>query len=120
MPIPFNIQTTNIDLTDTLEEYVKTRLSKLDKVVDDNNTSAYADIELAKVREQNSGDIYRAEINLRISGDQLYAASETSDLYRSIDEVEEAIVREVKKAKGKKRDLFRRGARRIKNMIRRG
>ena len=119
MAIQTNLKATKIDMTDALEEYLAKRVRKLDQFVDDEDTSAIADIELAKVLgDQRSGDIYRAEINLHISGAYLYAASEKDDLRAAIDAVKDQMVREIKEEKEKKETLMRKGARKMKQMLR--
>jgi putative sigma-54 modulation protein len=119
MAIQTNLKATKIDMTDALEEYLTKRVRKLDQFIDDEDTSAIADIELAKVLgDQRSGDIYRAEINLHISGAYLYAASEKDDLRAAIDAVKDQMVREIKEEKEKKETLMRKGARKMKQMLR--
>lgn len=119
MAITVNIKTTDLDLTEALEDYLTTKISKLEQLVDENDTSAIADVEVGKsVGGQRSGEIYRAEINLHVAGAYLYAESEKDDIRAAIDEVKDEMVRELRKNKEKKETLFRKGARKMKEMIR--
>ncbi len=111
-----NIKATNIELTEAIRDYALRRFSKLEKFLGDKDT--VLSIELGKTSDHHkSGDIFRAEVRLSGAGLNHYMARESSDLYASIDEVENEIVQEVTKDKSKKRELVRRGQRAIKNMI---
>lgn len=118
MPINVNFKTKNIEVTEDIKQYTAKRISKLEQFVDDDDTSAIADVELEKETDQRSGEIYRAEINLKIAGEFLRAEAQTADLREAIDVAQEEMIREVKKAKGKRRTLLRNGARKMKKMIR--
>ena len=119
MAVPYSLKYTNIDQSDAIESYLEDHLSKLDAVVDDSDTSARADIELAKiVADQHSGEVYKAEVNLHTSGGNFYAAENANDIYAAIDAMREVIVRDVRKEFEKRRDQGREGARQIKNMLR--
>lgn len=114
-----NIKGTNIELTDSLRDYLDKKLEGLEEFTDSNKEEAIAQVELAKTTNHHrSGDIFRAELNIRVHGKQLRAVSETEDLHSSIDKVKDEIFREVKKHKDKRRSLIRRGGHRVKNMMR--
>ena len=119
MAVPYNLKYTNIDQSDAIENYLEEHLAKLDAVVDDNDESAQAQIELEKtVSDQHTGDIYRAEVNLHTSAGDFYAEETASDIYAAIDEMRDVIIREVRKEVEKMRDQRRSGARQIKEMLR--
>ncbi len=110
-----NIKATGIELTPAISNYTEKRLSKISKYLEgDNHILA---VELGKTSEHHkNGDIFRAEIRISGGGVDFYAVKESPDLYTSIDEVRDEIVSEINKAKGKKRSLMLRGARRLKDM----
>ena len=119
MAVPYTIKYTNIEQSDAIENYLEDHLSKLDAVVDDKDTSAHADIELAKtVSDQHSGQIYKAEINLHTAIGNYYVSETDGDIYAAIDTMKDVIVRDVRKDAEKKRDTSRDGARQIKDMLR--
>jgi ribosome-associated translation inhibitor RaiA len=65
-----------------------------------------------------SGDIFSAEVSVTTPlGKQYFAASQKSDLYEAIDDVRSEITRELSSAKGKKETMFRRGAQRVKDLL---
>lgn len=113
------IQATNIELTEAIANYVDKKFSAFDKFVDPSDESAICDIEVGKTTDHHrSGDIFRAEVNLHIAGKDLYAAAKKDDLYAAIDEVKDEMVRLLKSHKGKEITLARRGAAKIKSMLR--
>lgn len=118
-----NIKTTsNTDLTDALREYVETKVDQIEKFLDKNDESIIIDFEIGKTTDHHrQGGFFRAEINLQMAGSKLLRAEVMEeDQYAAIDKVKDEMVREVRRARGKKEALFRRGARRIKKMLRFG
>lgn len=108
-----SIKTTNIDLTPALKDYTEKRITKASKFLGKETT---AFVEIGKTgNHHKSGDIYRAEINLTTSlGKNFRAVSEKPDLYEAIDDVRDEIVRSVSSEKGKSETLWKKGARKIK------
>lgn len=117
MAINTNLKTTNIELTEDLKDYLAKRLTKLEQYVDDDDTSAIADVQLEKRSGQQSGKIYRAEINIKVAGSYLRAEEEAEDIRNAIAGMQEDIIRELRKAKEKRRSRIRAGARKMKDMI---
>ncbi|MEX0935205.1 MAG: ribosome-associated translation inhibitor RaiA [Candidatus Paceibacterota bacterium] len=111
-------KTHHIDLTPAISDYIEKRLSKIDKLIDKEDTSAQADIEIGKeVPDQHSGDIFYAKIGMHMSEGYVFSDAQKDDLYAAIDTAVDEIVREVRKKKGKKETLMRRGARVVKRTI---
>lgn len=116
------IKTTNIELTDAIEAYVEEKVRSVEKFavphVDEN---PIAEVEIGKTtNHHNSGDVFRAEVNLRVRGKQFRATSEKNDLYAAIDDMRNELVRELNSHKDKARTLVRRGAGMVKNILRFG
>jgi len=116
-----DIKATNIEMTDAIRGYVDERIDYLDKLVNPKDESVYAQVEIEKTTQgQSKGDVFRAEINLHISGKKLRAEKTSSDLYASIDAIKDEITRELTSYKDKKETMFRKGARKIKDMLKFG
>lgn len=114
-----NIKATNLELTSAISDYLRKRVDALDKFVDKNDESAMADVEVGKsTKHHQSGDIFRAEINLHVSGKNLRAVAEKDNLYAAIDQAKDEMVREITSHKAKQRTLLRRGGAKIKDFIR--
>lgn len=112
-----HIKATNIELTEAIRDYAEKKVDTLNKFID-KEKEALAEIEVGKTtNHHNKGEIFRAEINLKMGDKQFRAVSETADLYSSIDEMRDQIVREVKNDKNKSRALFRKGHQKIKDIM---
>ncbi len=112
-----NITASNIEITPAISDYVEKKFSAFDRFAQDPN-SALCNVEVGKTTKHHKhGDVFRAEVNLRISGKNFYAVSEKDDLYAAIDQVKDEILREITSEKDRSTTLMRRGALKFKNMI---
>ena len=113
------IKATEIALTPAIRDYVEKRVSSLDKYFQKGG-EALASIEVGKTTQHHkSGNVFRAEISLKASGNQYYAVSLKDDLYSAIDEVKDIVSNEIVSNKNKKETLLRRGGAKIKALIKR-
>lgn len=102
----------------SIEAYLKEKINSLDKFLlpDD---SIYADVELAKTtKHHQKGDIFRAEVNLKVPGRLIRAVAEEWDLRVAIDTVKDSLQREIKANKEKNISLYKKGARLFKKILR--
>jgi len=110
------IHAPHLPLTEAIEDYVLKRITPLEKLVSD--PSVVCEIELAKTTNHHkSGDIFKAEVNMVLPDKHIYLVSEKADLYQAIDDVREQLDQALSLRKEKKQTLFRRGASRIKDII---
>ncbi|MBI3634000.1 MAG: ribosome-associated translation inhibitor RaiA [Candidatus Yonathbacteria bacterium] len=116
------IKATNIEITDAISAYVEEKIESVEKfVVPHQKEEVIADIEIGKTtNHHNSGDVFRAEVMVRVRGKQFRAVSQKDDLYAAIDDVRNELIREINSVKGKERTLVRRGAGMIKDLLRFG
>lgn len=116
-----NVKTTGIELTDALSDYVDEKMSQIEKFLDSNDGSALCEVEIGvSTKHHKSGEIFRAEVNLHIAGGDFRAESEKEDLYIAINDAKEQIVQTVKGHRKKDRDMFRKGASVIINLLKFG
>ena len=114
-----NIKATNIELTDAIKDYVNKNLLGLDRFITDPKENLIIQVEVGKTTmHHRSGDYFRAEFNVDISGKKFYVSAKKDNLYGAIDEAKEALFRKIDYSKNKERTLLRRGAKSIKKMIR--
>ena len=112
-----NIKATGIELTPAISAYVEKKISSIEKF-GGKATNATALVEVGKsTRHHKSGDVFRAEVHITGGGLDLYAVSETNDLYAAIDIVKDEIVHNMLQLKGKRETLARKGAGLMKNMM---
>lgn len=111
------IKATNMELTPALKDYAEKRLGTIVKFTDGD---AEISLEIGKeTAHHKQGDIFEAGATVTTPlGKTYHAVSSKADLYEAIDDVRGEIVREIKSAKGKSDSLFKRGARRMKNILR--
>src|SRR3989338_1350461 len=113
-----NIKTTDIELTPAISDYVYKRIFTIEKYFGAGGANAIAQVEVGKnTRHHKVGNIFHAEVHIIGAGLDLYAVSDTEDLYAAIDIVRDEIVRNVIKSKGKHQTLTRKGAEMMKNMM---
>ena len=116
------ITATNMELTSAIESYVDEKIASIEKFAMPHlSEELFVEIEVGKTTNHHQqGDVFRAEANVRVRGKHFRATAEKGDLYAAIDEVRDALARELNSYKGKERALVRRGAGMIKNLLRFG
>ena len=80
-----NIKAKNAKLTPEAHAFINEKIGSLEKYFD-NIIEADVEIGLTSMHHQ-SGDIYRAEVNLSVPGKVLRASAETDDISKSVTEV---------------------------------
>jgi ribosomal subunit interface protein len=118
MPTEFNCQITslNIEVTPALRDYAEKRLSTLKKYAS-GGLNVIADIGKPSAHHMH-GDVFVAKVTARTPlGQEYYATSEKADLYEAIDDVRDELMRLLTADKKKRDTIWKRGARRIKNII---
>ncbi|MEI6494643.1 MAG: ribosome-associated translation inhibitor RaiA, partial [bacterium] len=112
-----NIKATNMELTPAISAYVEDKLTYLIKYLNSHESSAVANVEVGKTTDHHKhGEVYLAEINLEVTGENYYVRVEKDDLYAAIDVAKDKLVEELRRAHARKNSLVRRGGRAIKGM----
>lgn len=120
MSLPIiNFKITNTEVSDDLKDIAEQKLTTLDKFIGD--SPSVCDVEFERVTNHHQqGDIFRAEVNLQINGKLYRAEATTSSFEKALDQVKDDLQHELHAKQGKKETLFMKGARQIKEMMRRG
>lgn len=107
-------------LTDELKALIGKKLQKIEKLLTAQDTTALVEVEVGTTSAgHRTGDVYRAEFNVTFGGNHLARSESVRDTLQSaIDEAIKDVRREIRKAKGKERSLFRRGAADAKTFFR--
>lgn len=114
-----NIKATGLTLTDEIRDYLDKCLEKVEKhlqSVDD----AVVSVELERTMSHDAGEVFRGELTISGAGHSIRAESTGSTLHEAIDILENHVVGELRKVKGKKMHLFRREGLRVKNWLKFG
>jgi ribosomal subunit interface protein len=113
------IQVTRMENTEAIESYVKKKLAAVERLLDKNDTSAKAMVEVGlDTKHHKKGNVFFAEINLHTRQKNYRCVARAEDLYAAIDDVKDEISREVKSFREKTRDVAKRSARTAKRIIR--
>ncbi len=121
-----DIKSTNLDLTPSIKEFVEEKIGSLDKFIradgdggDEarSHESVEAFVEIARTTNHHRhGDVFKAEVNLKIGGRLLRAEKEDWDIRVAIDGAREELKVELQKKKGISDARFKHGARILKRL----
>ena len=115
-----SIKTTNITLTPDIKEYLDRKLESLKKFIDDADDTVAVDVELGKSSmHHQTGDVFRAEINVFEGKKSYRAVAEGNDLVSALDGMKDQILHSLRNDKTKKMTLIKKTGSRLKQFIRR-
>lgn len=104
-----NIKATQIELTPEIKKYVQEKMDMLDKYLG-KIPVLNCDVEVGMaVGGQNSGKIYRAEVNLELPGEMLRVEKSEKELFKAVDKVKDHLARSIRRYKEKRIDKSRKG-----------
>jgi ribosomal subunit interface protein len=110
---------TGIDVRPHLQDIITEKLQTLDRFLG-GKSDVKCEVEFAKVAPQRNGAVFRVEVNISSAG-ILHRAEATEDTFeRAIDEVRSELESELQRSRTKRQSLWRKGARKMKDMIRFG
>ena len=96
------IKATKIKLTPEIKSYVEKKMAMLEKYLG-NTQVLNCDVEVGmSVGGQNSGKIYKTEVNLEVPGSLLRVEKTEKDLFKAIDKVKDHLEIIIKKYKEKR------------------
>ncbi len=108
-----------MDIHGAVEEYVSKKVSSLAKFLQKSD-DVLCEVEIGKeTNSHKSGDMYKAEINVTYMGRQYYVVGENEDVYFAIDKMRDEIERVIVSKNKRYKTLFRHGASKIKNLVKR-
>ena len=105
-------------MTEDTRNYLDRRLEGVKKFLPERQSAALLDVELSRVTKHHTGDVFRAEINIRVDSRVFHAESERPDLYEAIDHLKDEITRELGSFKDKRLSLLKRSGQKIKKLMR--
>lgn len=116
-----NIHTSsqNVDLDSVELTRIDSKMKKLGRYFTSSDTSTDATVLVIKTtNHHNKGDIYKTEIRLHSAGKEFYSEFTTTDSRKAFDLAFQSIEKEIKSVTGKKNTLFKKGAKKIKEILR--
>lgn len=96
-----DVRAKDLDLTEPLKEYIDKKIGSLDKYLKRFDQEAIlAEVEVARTtKHHKQGDVYYAEVNLKVPGTLLRATHKDEDIRVAIDRVKDILQREIRKYK---------------------
>lgn len=114
--ININIKATNLELTPAIRAHIESKVNSLQKFL--SNSETQMQVEVAKTTNHHKkGEVYKTEFGLLSKGKKFFVSSENEDIYATIDEAREIMVRELIHHKKRDQTLFKRGATSVKKML---
>lgn len=95
--LDYQIRGLNFEITEAIDAYVKKRLSRLEKYLEDDKTY----VARVKLSSQKSDRSFKAEVTVQLPDLVLRAEDAEEDLYAAIDFVADKLERQIKKYKTK-------------------
>lgn len=96
------IKGTKLELTQPIKDYVNEKIGSLEKFFG-KIIEARVEVEMT-TRHHQKGDIYRAEVNLRIPGKIIRVEKTEKNLYKAIDKVKDHLIEQLSEYKERQRD----------------
>ncbi len=108
-----------MEITEAIRGYTLEKMQSLEKLISRDDTSAKLTVELSKISNHHvNGQVYRAEAMLHIRGKDTSLKTTEDDLYKAIDVLRDKLIRELASYKDKERSIVRRGAQKVKTLLR--
>lgn len=112
------LKRTNLSFTPAIESTADKIVEALDVFVEESDTSAIAEIEIARTTNHHkSGEIYRAEINFHSRMGTFRVESEKEDPLVALNSVKEELVNVLRSKKTKRMHFIRKSGLKLKNML---
>ena len=106
------IKATKIDLTDAIRAFVEEKMNTLDAKTKRFGEAVRAEVEVGMTtRHHKSGEIFRAEVHVRLPGNLVYAEATHKDLYTAINNAKREAERQIVAYKGAKEAKMKKTAR---------
>lgn len=112
----FSLKTTHLELTPDISSHLEKMMNSLDKFIEEIDSTVRAWVEIGRISQHHrSGKIYRAEVQIHLSGKSVRSEAVAKTIFRAINEVRDELQRELKQYKEKKMVERNRGTRKLKN-----
>ena len=91
----------NIEITEAIRTFVEDKIGGLVKLI--GHSEASAKVEIGKPsKHHRSGEVFYAEVNLKMGGNLLRSEAQRDDLYAAIVEAKDELQTQIKKFKDKR------------------
>jgi putative sigma-54 modulation protein len=116
-----NVKGTNIELTDSIRDYVEKRVTNLGKLlqkIEESGGEVNVHFEVGKTSNHHKkGEYFHTDCLINLDGKKFYHSADAEDLYAAVDALKESLFVDIQKYKDRKQTLLYRGARSVKKMM---
>lgn len=107
-------------MTPEVEDYITSKVSLVEKFLQQHqDENILVECEVDRSTHHKKGDVFRVEFNLSVQG-KFYRSETTSiDVRAAVDIAKDQLEKQIRRSKTKRFELFEKGARTIKNILRR-
>jgi len=106
-------------MTPDIKSYVREKLEALENHIDlGGEETALAEVEFQRSTHHKKGEVFRVEVNLSFKGEMFRAESTKHDPRVAIDDVRKELDKRIRRKKGRRENLLKRGGRRLKELLR--
>lgn len=117
--ININIKSKNFEMTPEIMEYINSKISLIEKFLQtEHEENILVEFEVEKSKHHKKGEVYRAEANVSFKGKLFRSDSTDYDIRTAVDNVRDQIEEQIKKKKTKRFEMFEKGSRLIKSILR--
>ncbi len=114
-----NFKASNIALTDEIRSYTEEKVAMVKKLIPGTaEENIKVDVDLSKKSQQQSGEIFRADITIYAGAEKTHAVGHGETILAALDASKDELSERVSRSKKRRMDLVRKGGAKIKSMIR--
>ena len=114
--ITYIISGDTMALSDAVRAYIEKRFASFERFMDDKIPHEISVI-VSKQTAHEREDSYRVEAGFKIHQREFFATGVAGEVYAAIDDAKEELMREVTQSNDRRRTLFHRGARKVKDLV---
>lgn len=107
-----------MELTEAIRSFIEKKMESLEPKTARFGTSVSTEVEVSKTtRHHKQGEVFRAEVHVRLPGNTIYAEATSEDLYVALNDAYKEATRQVLAYKGLLSAKKKRGARKAKRSL---
>jgi len=108
-------------MTPDIDEMIRDKVGLVERFIDlHGNETALAEVEVERSTHHKKGEVFRIEINLSFKGRVIRVETNNFDARNAIEEARQELEKQIRRSKGKRFDIFKKGARKLKKLMRMG
>lgn len=107
-------------MTPEIESHLRSKILLVEKFLQHyKDENILVECEVDRSTHHKKGDVFRVEFNLSVKGKFFRSEVTGSDIRTTIDDAKDQLEKQIRRSKTKRFELFEKGARTIKNILKR-